>query len=724
MTVFATHNADPAGDEVRVETLRGREWLVAPVVLVREGVLNGGFLSYDEIQKSVPGWNGRPVTAPPAENTEAANLAPSEPSGHPIDGKTENDEPRFVSANQPPFVEEMHVGMILDAEARTDLPTPGEEMSERGLVGEAWIDLEAAKNVGEFAVEAVERVVSGDELDVSTGYFHLPLDRQGRYNGESYEVEQVDLLPDHLALLPNERGACSWADGCGAPYPAANASTLVESFGIPTAARGANAAQRGTDAAFAVGAVTSANLLDEARTPTFEGRENEVPESWPPNLETFVEAFGFDGVNTVGDLDESEREQVAETSLLGDVAAETLRELRFFPVVNPETGNLVEGALDAVIGGRGAQADIDDGQLESARRVAYELLNDEFDRDLEVPEDLAENGGANADACSCSHKNESNGAGLLDRLRSLLSREGFIALVAEGDVVRWPSQGDRPSYGRVTDTIDEGEQYDTEIDGDVTVSGPAALIDVYAPDGDEWTATGDTVAHKEDTLTVLDGFPDPTGVNVADDPTPEAHANDGGTSGEHNKHETMSNYDIETLAERSAFDLETLRGWDDDDLAALAETVESNDDDGGDDPSSTDGDGGGDDDPAANANDDLRERLERLESQNAELREAFEAERDEKRERLAETVAAHTDHDAEELVENTEAYPDSALETLAEALGDEDTQGYPGPQGNRVNYIGQAGANGDPSGGLDEDAEGYAGTVGALASLDERAEGD
>jgi hypothetical protein len=205
---FQTLNAEPDGDEVRLESLRGEDYLVAPVVLVREGVLNGGFLGYDEIKRSVPGWNGRPVTAPPADDSEAATLAPEgNVSGHPVETNGDG-EPEFVSANQRPYIEDMHVGHLANVEADDEI---------RGLTGEAWLSADDATEVGESAIEAARRIAESEKLDVSTGYFHRPVRTQGRHEGTAYEVEQTDLMPDHLALLPNERGACSWADGCGTP---------------------------------------------------------------------------------------------------------------------------------------------------------------------------------------------------------------------------------------------------------------------------------------------------------------------------------------------------------------------------------------------------------------------------------------------------------------------------------------------------------------------------
>ena len=54
-------------------------------------------------------------------------------------------------------------------------------------------------------------------LEVSTGYWHDGRQHAGSFDGEPYKEVQRSLLPDHLAILPNERGACSVEDGCGTP---------------------------------------------------------------------------------------------------------------------------------------------------------------------------------------------------------------------------------------------------------------------------------------------------------------------------------------------------------------------------------------------------------------------------------------------------------------------------------------------------------------------------
>jgi len=128
-------------------------------------------------------------------------------------------------------------------------------------------------------------------------------------------------------------------------------------------------------------------IRSTARTPSYSGKTSG---SWSkPDLED----FGFDSVE---EMSPDDRQRVASTSLLGSVDAETFTDLVFFPVVEPNTGNLNENALRAVISGRGAQADIPDSARESAQSKARGLLQDEFgmneeqEKELEMLDDMSD----------------------------------------------------------------------------------------------------------------------------------------------------------------------------------------------------------------------------------------------------------------------------------------------------------------------------------------------
>jgi len=125
--------------------------------------------------------------------------------------------------------------------------------------------------------------------------------------------------------------------------------------------------------------------ISEARRPNYSGTEEA---SWgdisADQLSYWVDALGYEDVEETADLTQEQKQEIANHTLLGDPEADSLRELRFFPVVNAETGSLNRGALEAVRGGRGQSADVPSDTYESAYRVAGNLLNEEFDSDVEV----------------------------------------------------------------------------------------------------------------------------------------------------------------------------------------------------------------------------------------------------------------------------------------------------------------------------------------------------
>jgi hypothetical protein len=168
---------------IRRESLDGVDYLVAPVIAVREGVLNGELLLAEEIGAYVEAWNGIPL-----------------PIGHPMDRGVP------VSANSPELIESESVGRFYRA-----------SFDGNALRGEIWVDVNKCREVGGRALMALERLERGEPLEVSTAYFNDTEPGEGNFNGVSYNGIQRNLRPDHLALLPDEIGACSWTDGCGAP---------------------------------------------------------------------------------------------------------------------------------------------------------------------------------------------------------------------------------------------------------------------------------------------------------------------------------------------------------------------------------------------------------------------------------------------------------------------------------------------------------------------------
>lgn len=160
----------------RHETFLGQDHLVVPLVMLRETVVNGGLVMLDELKPQ--SWNGVPVTI-----------------GHPQVGGS------MVSANSPQVITEWRVGMIFNAKLDGDK-----------LKAEAWICVKDAEAKYPGITPLLE---GGDNMDVSTGYFSTDDAVSGVYNGMPFFEVHRDIKPDHLALLPEEEGACSWADGCG-----------------------------------------------------------------------------------------------------------------------------------------------------------------------------------------------------------------------------------------------------------------------------------------------------------------------------------------------------------------------------------------------------------------------------------------------------------------------------------------------------------------------------
>ena len=167
----------------RRERLGGREYLVAPLTMIVPGVLNGskGALYYpdDEIAKSPSAWNHMPIVA-----------------YHPVENGV------HVSARHPAVLDKQGIGYVFGAKA------------EGKLTAEGWFDVERTEAVDNRILQALEE---GRQLELSTGLFtDNELAEEGAtHNGKTYEYVARNYRPDHLAILPDQIGACSVKDGCG-----------------------------------------------------------------------------------------------------------------------------------------------------------------------------------------------------------------------------------------------------------------------------------------------------------------------------------------------------------------------------------------------------------------------------------------------------------------------------------------------------------------------------
>jgi hypothetical protein len=175
------------GSQIRTETLAGREYTVVPVIAVVEGVLQGAnssvpeFAAAKEFGKYPDSWNGRPVVL-----------------RHPqVQGI-------FVSAAHPQVYEAYSMGFMFNT-----------VLDGKKLKTEAWLDNARIAELGGEYQETLDRILADEVLDVSVGCFLDTRAKTGTYNGKDYQAAWENVVPDHLAILPDEKGACSVADGCG-----------------------------------------------------------------------------------------------------------------------------------------------------------------------------------------------------------------------------------------------------------------------------------------------------------------------------------------------------------------------------------------------------------------------------------------------------------------------------------------------------------------------------
>ena len=179
---------------VRYDEMEGKRFLVAPMIILAEGVHegSGGALYYpkEEVTKIPEIWNMKPVVVYHPQ----ANGSP-------------------VSACDPIILSNRKVGVMMNSRAgKVKIKINNKEQEIDCIKSEAWLEEDRMDKVDERISKSIEK---NEMMEVSTGLFTDNESMDGEWNGEAYSTIARNYRPDHLALLPDLRGACSIEDGAG-----------------------------------------------------------------------------------------------------------------------------------------------------------------------------------------------------------------------------------------------------------------------------------------------------------------------------------------------------------------------------------------------------------------------------------------------------------------------------------------------------------------------------
>ncbi len=186
--VWAALSIAEAGP-LRTESLMGRDFLVVPAVLVQGQILRNNLgttlLPDDALTDAwAEEWNGIPV------------IVQDHPSLRGVS----------VSARSPEILDSRGAGYVFHARVVRNGTVQ--------LKAEVWLDIARAAEIPELNT-IMERLKSGQLVELSTGFATEAVDAPGVHNGQVYERVLRPLGADHLAIFVEKTGACSIKDGCG-----------------------------------------------------------------------------------------------------------------------------------------------------------------------------------------------------------------------------------------------------------------------------------------------------------------------------------------------------------------------------------------------------------------------------------------------------------------------------------------------------------------------------
>lgn len=187
--MFETFFINAKTADFREEVLDGENHLVFPIAMLVPGVFQGNngpvYYPEDVLSADVTNWDHKPGVVYHPQNAQGA----------------------FTTAASPEVLKNSRVGFILNTHFENKLMTEG------------WVNEKKANVVDKRIVEAIRKK---EPMEVSTGMF-MDVDvvtvNSGeplpKFNGKEYIAIATKIRPDHLAFLPDQKGACSRMDGAG-----------------------------------------------------------------------------------------------------------------------------------------------------------------------------------------------------------------------------------------------------------------------------------------------------------------------------------------------------------------------------------------------------------------------------------------------------------------------------------------------------------------------------
>ena len=325
-SMFVAMAAKAVDADTRREEMDGDEYLVVPAVAMRSGVLNGVYYSSNELKRFANTWNGVPI-----------------PVGHP------EEDGIHVSANSPKYEASTNIGKVF-----------GAHYAQGRLKCELWLHVDKAKRLG-FEALIAQFEDKKEMCEISTGLFSEIEAADGMFNNQSYEMVAHNIVPDHIALLPNEIGACSIDDGCGA----LRTNELKTNCGCDGGEKKGFLAFLMQKFGFGVNATSDSDVRYALELAVRES----TPKAW------VMDVFSSEGYFIYEDGDTLYRrfysEKGGEVTLSGDAPTEVMRETRYVTVnqTSDDGGNPMTDkakAVDELIANESTQFTEDDREALSA----------------------------------------------------------------------------------------------------------------------------------------------------------------------------------------------------------------------------------------------------------------------------------------------------------------------------------------------------------------------